>query len=118
MIRTEDIYNYNLKLKRKTDSIQKSTDISKNQKRKIFEFQKNCVAQGLSPARVLRYLNDLPRLAEYLGKDFEKATKKDFEDVLNKLESTSYAPQTKLDFKKTIKKFYKWRTVAKSALNL
>ena len=108
MTRTEDIYNYNLKLKRKVDSIQKSTNLSKKNKNKIFEFQKNCIAQGLSTARVLRYLNDLPKLAEYLGKDFAKATKKDFEDVLNKLESSHYAPQTKLDFKKSIKKFYKW----------
>ena len=108
MTRTEDIYKYDIKLKRKVDSIQKFTNLSKNNKKKIFDFQKNCIAQGLSKARVLRYLQDLPKLAEYLGKDFEKATKKDFENVLNKLESTDYAPQTKLDFKKSIKKFYKW----------
>lgn len=108
MPRTNDIYGYDLTLKRKIENIRKSTSISKNAKKKIFEFQKYCVAVGLSPARTLRYLYDLPRIAEYLGKDFEKATRKDFEGVLNKLEMTNYAPQTKLDFKKSIKKFYKW----------
>jgi integrase len=108
MPRSNDIYQYGLKLKRKLESIEKSTNISKNAKKRIFEFQKHCALEGLSPARVLRYLHDLPILAGYLGKDFEKATKKDFEKVLTKLEKTNYAPQTKLDFKKTIKKFYKW----------
>jgi integrase len=108
MTSTEDIYKYDLKLERKLESIQKSPNISKSNKKKILDFQKHCIAQGLSKARALRYLHDLPKLAEYLGKDFKKATKHDFENVLNKIESLNYAPQTILDFKKTIKKFYKW----------
>jgi site-specific recombinase XerD len=57
----------------------------------------------------LRYLDDLPRLARLLRKDFEKATRKDIERVLRSIETSSdLAPRTKLDFRVTIKKFYKW----------
>ncbi len=108
MPRNGDIYDYEKRLTRKLSQIKKSESLSKKAKKKILHFHRHCIAEGLSEARTLRYLHDLPLLAEFLEKDFEKATEKDFETVLNKLDKTDYAPQTKLDFKKTIKKFYKW----------
>jgi integrase len=108
MPRNSDIYNYEKRLRNKLSQIKKSESLSRNNRRKILDFHRHCIAEGLSEARTLRYLHDLPLLAQYLEKDFGKATERDFERVLNRLEKTDYASQTKLDFKKTIKKFYKW----------
>ncbi|MDI6917876.1 MAG: DUF3435 domain-containing protein, partial [Thermoplasmatales archaeon] len=88
--------------------IEESKEISPHNKKKILDFQKHCIANGIGPARVLRYLNDLPKLAKMLNKNFEDVTKNDIETVLCTIEKTDYAPRTKLDFKVTLKKFYKW----------
>ncbi|MCJ2564474.1 MAG: site-specific integrase, partial [Candidatus Thermoplasmatota archaeon] len=103
-----DIYDYEKRLRRKLEQIRGMENLSDRNTKMILEFQKHCVAEGLSVARALRYLHDLPILADFLAKDFDQANKADFERVLNRLEETEYAYQTKLDFKKTIKKFYKW----------
>lgn len=103
-----ELYGQNAALDRAVTRINDHNKISKSQKKKIVEFYRFCVADGLSPARTMRYLSDMPRLSEFLKKDFEKATKNDFINVINLLEKTKLAPRTKLDFKSTIKKFYKW----------
>lgn len=103
-----DVYHYDCVLERAVKRIKSNERISESQRRMILKFQKQCIADGLSAARVLRYLCDLPRLGEYLRKDFEQATKEDIVDVINQIERTSLSPRTKLDFKSSIKKFYKW----------
>ena len=55
-----DLYNYAEHLERKLKEIKDSEDISKHNKDKIIEFQTSCLAKGMSNARMLRYLNDLP----------------------------------------------------------
>ncbi len=105
---SHDIYQYGKKLERKIAKINEDKSISAHNLKKIFEFQNHCIAEGIGSARVLRYLNDLPKLATLLEKDFDKASKQDIENVLSAMEKTDYAPRTKLDFKVTVKKFYKW----------
>lgn len=108
MLTAADVHGYALSLERSINRIKKLSSLSNHNKLKILEFQKSCRAQGIGAARVLRYLNDLPKIAGWLNKNFEKATKKDMEKVLNLIEDSHYAPRTKLDFRVTIKKFYKW----------
>ena len=103
-----DLYGYQSRLPRKIDTILEDSDISDHNKKKIIEFQRSCLAQGLSAARMLRYLNDLPFIAKKLKKDFEKAKKKDIEDIVADVETTNLAPNTKLSYAVTLKKFYKW----------
>ncbi len=103
-----DIHKYGKRLERKLVSIKKDKELSAHNRKTILEFQNHCIAEGIGNARVLRYLNDLPKLAKLLKKDFEKATKKDIENVLSAMEKTPLSPRTKLDFKVTVKKFYKW----------
>lgn len=102
-----DIHKYEMRLNRKLEQI-KSSNLSKNARKRIFEFQRYCEVSGLSKARMLRYLNDLPFIAKHLKKDFEEATRKDIERVIHIIENMNYAYQTKLAFKTTLKKFYKW----------
>ncbi len=103
-----DIYGLPERLKRKLAQIRKAGDIPAHNRSKILEFERYCRASGIGFARTLRYLHDLPRLAEMIGKDLEKATKADVERVLRAMENTDYSPRTKLDFKVTVKRFYKW----------
>lgn len=103
-----DLYNYEKRLQRKLESIKNSKDISKHNKAKILEFQRSCLAQGLSKARMLRYLNDLPRIAIKLEKDFERVARPDIEVIVAEIESTNLSPATKLSYAVTFKKFYKW----------
>jgi len=103
-----DIYGLPEKLKRKLAQIRKAGEIPGHNKSRILEFERHCRASGIGIARTLRYLHDLPRLSEMLGKDVESATKADMERVLRAMENTDYSPRTKLDFKVTVKRFYKW----------
>ena len=96
-----DFYYFGVRLQ---TAIKNRKDISQHNKNKILAFQKTCLAQGLSTARALRYLNDLPVIASKLKKDFEKATKKDIEAIIADIEATDKAHATKLSYAITLKK--------------
>ena len=98
-------------LKRRFDSAVIRLDNSKMlciNKKRIIEFYKHCLAEGLSIGRIERYIHVLKRIDAWLKKDFKKANKKDIEHLLHELECTDYAEGTKHIFKVCIKKFYKW----------
>ncbi|OGS51269.1 MAG: hypothetical protein A3K65_06115 [Euryarchaeota archaeon RBG_16_68_12] len=103
-----DLYGYGKRLERAVERIGSRRDLPEGAAERILAFHRYCGASGLSPARTLRYLNDLPKLAQILGTPFEKATRQDVERVLQEIEKSDCAPQTKLDFKKSAKRFYKW----------
>jgi len=48
------------------------------------------------------------KIAERLGKDFDKVSKKDIEQFIYELERSNYSPWTKHDYKVCLKRFYKW----------
>lgn len=65
--------------------------------------------------RVLKYLYTLKKLSIWLGKPFDKATPEDMEKLVFNIEEDvhkngekNYSEQTKLDFKKSLNKFFKW----------
>lgn len=70
----------------------------------------------LGPARCIKYLDTLRLLGAWLEKPFDEATQKDMEVLILKLEHDDfcrkdgrpYTAQTKVDFKKALRKFYKW----------
>ena len=103
-----DLYKYTKRLNRKLEEIKNSKDISKHNKEKIIQFQRSCLANGLSKARMLRYLNDIPRVAKKLDKDFEKVKKTDIEKIMAEIETMDLAPATKTSYAVSLKKFYKW----------
>ena len=103
-----DLYNYKGKLKRKLSMIKGLKDISKKAKDKILKFQRDRIAEGIGHARILRYLDDLPKLARMLDKDFQDVTADDLRRVLHELEEGDLAEASKTEFRKTIKVFYRW----------
>jgi len=74
----------------------------------IMRFEEYCFSEGLSKARIAKYVLTLRRLAEWLRKDFDKAGREDVERLVNRLERSDYSPWTKHDYKVTLKRFYKW----------
>lgn len=102
-----DIHNYerNLELALK---ILKDLPISTSNKEDIIAFKDYCFSEGLSIAKIIRYVYDLRKLAEWLEKDFRTATKKDIEVLAGKIERSDYAMWTKHGLKVALKKFYKW----------
>ncbi len=108
MTASVDLYNYKRKLKRKIEMIRGLKDISKDSRDRVLKFQRDRIAEGIGHARILRYLDDLPRIARFLGKEFEMATADDMRRVLHEIEGKDLAEASKTEFRKTIKVFYKW----------
>jgi len=102
-----DIHNYQGRLELVLKRI-KESPISENNKKTIIRFHDNCFSEGLSTARVVRYLYDLIKIENWLGKDFEHAGMEDIKALVCTIEKTSYAEHTKRDLKIILKKFYRW----------
>lgn len=77
---------------------------------------KNAQKKRIGPARCLKYLITLKKLSEWIGKPFDEVDNNDMEKFIIDLENNKYltnqdkpyGEETKADFKKVIKKFYKW----------
>ncbi|MBI5229541.1 tyrosine-type recombinase/integrase, partial [Candidatus Micrarchaeota archaeon] len=83
----------------------KLTSITKKQ---IEDFSRIRLAKGSTKLRVVKCMWCLRYLADWLGKDFRKATKEDLIDLVMSLDSKHYAEYTKYDLKIVLKMFYKW----------
>tara|TARA_Y100000034_G_scaffold19552_1_gene22089 strand:+ start:3357 stop:4589 length:1233 start_codon:yes stop_codon:yes gene_type:complete len=107
----EYIHHYEKHYKNYVKNINKNKDISNKNKKIIFEFERACfLRQKLELPTRIKYLDVLGQLAKYyVKKDFDKLTKKDFENIIFKLESKKeWTPTTKQKFKAIIKKFGRW----------
>jgi integrase len=102
-----DLYHYEERLERCVDRIKRS-NLSQKTKNDIFQFQHDCIATGIGAARILRYLSELPKIAQMLGKDLRKATTNDIKNIVHEVEQLDLAQASKYEVKKTLKKFYKW----------
>ncbi|MCK4578708.1 MAG: site-specific integrase [Candidatus Marinimicrobia bacterium] len=70
---------------------------------------KNRQKKRIGPARCLKYISILKILSAWLDKPFDQVSQEEMETLIENLEaSRSLAPSTKLDYKKTLMKFYKW----------
>lgn len=103
-----DIHNYKKRLEDSKERIKNSDEISKNNKKLIFDFIDDMLADGIGPAKISRYVTDILRLNRMLKKDFDKANKKDIKSLIAKLNNTDLSEETKRSFKIMIRKFYKF----------
>ncbi len=70
----------------------------------IRQFERQLLSEGLSDARIVKYLRMLKRLGELLGKGFDEATKADIQELVCRIERGGYSPWTKKDFKVALKR--------------
>jgi len=101
-----DIHNYKRRLERTVDKIKRS-NISEENKKWIVQFHDNCFTESLSLSKIERYLFDLHKFAEMLGKDLMQATREDIKSIVAEIEKKEWSPHTKHAFKVMIRKFYK-----------
>ena len=69
--------------------------LSKRNIKLIRLFERGLFSEGLSAARVKKYLDHLRKVGEWLGKSFDEAERKDIEEVVYKIERSDYSPYTK-----------------------
>jgi len=101
------LYNHEKSLKATEERIRDS-NISISNKQLIFEFESCCFAEGLSIARILKHLTELKLLADMAGNDFKNIDRQSMMNLVGHIERMKRAERTKQDYKKLIRKFFKW----------
>lgn len=86
--------------------VREPNPVSERNAELIESFEQSGIAEGLSKARVSKYVLALRKLANWLGKDFDKANRKDIQWLVNGIEKREeYSAWTKHDYKVTVKRF-------------
>jgi len=67
------IHNFESMIRSALSGIKSSRRISEKNKEIIERFYQQCITEGMSSSRALKYLYTLKKLALLLGKDFDKA---------------------------------------------
>ncbi|RLI80892.1 hypothetical protein DRP04_07330 [Archaeoglobales archaeon] len=86
----------------------RSSSISQRNKELIEKFCNDCFAQGITAGRVQKYAFILRKVAEWLGKDFDSVTEDDLKRVVATINTSQFTEWTKYDYKRSIKKFFRW----------
>ncbi len=102
-----DIHNYRDRLKREENLLSRSEIVEEN-KKLILEFKKELIASGISIPRVVRYMQTLRAISQIVNKPFTEWGKNEIIEVLSVIESRNYTIQTKNEFRKGMRKFFRW----------
>jgi len=93
---------------RELDKLEKSS-IPEENKQLILKFRRDLIADGIKPPRIIRYMQTLRIVCEkYKNKPFKKWTIEDIKDVLVAIETNGYSAETINEFRKGLRKFFKW----------
>jgi integrase len=103
-----NIYHYEDRINAVLGDIERSTQICQQNKTAIQRFYSNCLAEGLTLARISKLLHHVRGLAKLLNKNFADASREDIARVLMEIETNPrWSAATKHDYKVILKKFYK-----------
>ncbi len=98
------------KLETAIQSLRSNQSLSRANRDTILDFLNECAAEGLSPARQVKYLYTLKTIVTKLspeGFSLKSATEAQLKEVVANINRSSYSEYTKVDFKKAMKKLYK-----------
>lgn len=97
-------YNGKYRIERYTESIEKSEEITPENKRLILEFFDLCKAQGLDNARLSKTLWITHNLGTWMGKkSFTNATEKDMIELVNLIQEKYDNEWTRIYYKVMLK---------------
>ena len=104
----EDIHNSEHRCELNKQKLKDSDKVSPENKDAIQRFINKSFAEGISKARVRKYITDFHSMLQLVD-DIEllDADKENLERLVAEIEQEDYAESTKSDFKGVIKKFYK-----------
>lgn len=101
-------YPYEARLLSTEKRIENSEITNKN-KQLLFEFRDFLILQGVKAPRIEKHLDNLERVLKWLGKDADKATKREIEAIVARISrSRTISDWTKYDYKRSIKSFWIW----------
>ena len=121
-----DIHHRKEKFQRSLEKLEIDEDINQENKKLILAFIRDCMLgktvigkskKKIGPGRCLKYLGIMKQLSVWFGRSFNKVTQTDMEKFIQNLEDDRircgsgkpYSEATKVDIKKAIKKFWKWK---------
>jgi integrase len=100
---------YDKRVERILCKLDESKKLSEANRKTIKKFYRFLVMDNYSHARIDKYLNTLIKTAENIDFNFTKATKDDIENMVLWINTRKdVADITKSDYKKLLKRFYRW----------
>jgi len=106
-MRTNGIHDFEKRIARSLRYLDK-TDFLPRNKELIKEFHSYLLANGISKARVSRYIRVLTQYAGMIEKPFTMLEKPDVIKIVGVIESRDYTNWTKITYKTMLKKFVTW----------
>jgi len=103
-----DPHDTRKKIERATQAIHENEKISDTDKKHVLKFDEFLAAKGLSEKRRLVYLRTLPRIRQFLKRNFRAASKQDIIKLMSDLERTDLEDWTKHTYSVCTKRFYQW----------
>lgn len=103
----QDWYNYAKQLPSAEKNVRRAA-ITEGNKETILAFTRQLALDGLSKARILRYLRVLPKIAAVGAKDFQDWTRVDVERVVEHYSRQELSEWTLHSIKSALKRFFKW----------
>lgn len=102
-----DVHEINQRINRSMSMLEKSEILDKNREL-IAEFHEYAFSIGLTKMRIVKYVDTLRKLSDWLGTEFTGAGKKDIFRLVREIEQRDYSEWTKHDYKVILKRFFKW----------
>lgn len=101
--------DFDKRLTRLMSAIEETPDISQRNKETLTRFKRDLSTEGYTKARMHKLLTHLKIIAEWASWDYDDANEDDLRDAVAWIqERDDLRPQTKLDYKVVLKRFYKW----------
>jgi len=109
-----DAHKYKKRVESFFLKLEKKDSIPEKDKELLRKFRDFLVSEAISYGRINKYIPNLAKFAEQLGKPLRKANEEDIRRIVATIEANErYSPWTKRDFKLTLRKFYTWLRGAK-----
>jgi len=104
-----DAHNYRKRVESCFLKLEKKETISGEDKELLKKFRDFLVSEAITYGRINKYIPNLVKFSEQLGKRFRDANEEDIRRIVATIEANErYSPWTKRDFKLTLRKFFTW----------
>lgn len=104
----DSIHDYDKRIRCVLERIRNNESFSERDKEIIIEFKEDCLSNGMSKGRALKYIYLLKRIRIFLGKNFEDASTEDIKKLVIRIENSQLSEYTKLELKIIMKRLYKF----------
>lgn len=102
-----DFHKHTIELNREMNRVREG-DFPEENKDLLIKFAKELQVEGIKAARIIRYLKTLRIVQQWKRKLFTEWTVDDLKDVVFEIENNGYKVQTINEFRKGLRKFFKW----------